>query len=194
MTHRNENDLKTLALASEAFASVCTSVREDQWGLPTPCTDWLLNQLVDHVTGGNRFTIRILRGEKGKDASAAVIESFTRSHDIRAAAVASIEQQRQAFSETGALDRRCEHLGARMSGSEVLRIRIHEVILHTWDIGESIAPPAVIPDELIDWALTELVEPGSRTIEHFGLEPSAAPESGQNPQQRLLSAFGRLRP
>ena len=188
--HRQDSiDLAALEKATGAFTALCSGINDDQWGIPTTCTDWTLAQLVDHVTGGNRFTVRILQGEPGGEALEGAIASFSEAHEPGAAAVESIREQRAAFEAPGALDRTCSHIGVELSGFEVLRVRLHELIIHTWDVAESLDPPAAILTELVTWALAEIVDPESRTATWFGLEPL---KPGRAPQEDLLAAFGRL--
>ncbi len=65
MTPSRATDLDILVRASDVFERLCASL-DDRWDLPTPCSEWNLGQLVDHVTGGNWFTIEILNGEPAR--------------------------------------------------------------------------------------------------------------------------------
>lgn len=39
--------------AQDAFAALLANVRADQLGGPTPCSEWTINDLIEHVVGGN---------------------------------------------------------------------------------------------------------------------------------------------
>lgn len=186
-------DLEALARVNRAFVDACMAIQDRQWNLPTPCSDWTLRQLVDHVIGGNRFTILILGGASGQDALAAAVASFDREDNAISSAAISASEQLKAFRSPGVLDAACHHLDAVLTGREILRIRIHELIVHTWDILETIGPPALIHPESINWAIGELDRPDSLTIERFGLTPLAAPLDRQTGQEALLAAFGRTK-
>jgi uncharacterized protein (TIGR03086 family) len=183
------NDLAVLTEISSEFARMCASIRDEQWSLPTPCTEWDLSQLVDHVTGGNRFTILVLNGEPAEAAMAETVKSFDKDHEPRTAALESIETQRVAFGEPGVLDRVCDHVVGELTGRVVLGIRLHELIIHTWDIAEALEPPASIRDEFVAWSFAEIAGSGSRTVERFALDAAAL--GGRQSQQSLLAAFGR---
>ncbi len=184
-------DLGALSTVSAWFVETCASITDDQWGLPTPCTDWTLEHLVDHVTGGNRFTVDILRGTDGDDALAAATSSFTPDHQVRSSAISSTEHQLQAFNSAEALDRLCSHLGAQLTGRQVLHIRIHELIIHTWDMAQAISPQTTIPQGLVTWAVAELVRSDSITIERFGIGPHEEPTGTLTAHDALLDTFGR---
>jgi len=191
MTAGDSHDLAVLAGISSDFHRLCASIREEQWSLPTPCSEWNLGQLVDHVIGGNRFTIRILDGESADAAMAETMRSFDVDHEPRAAALESITAQLLAFDEPGALERTCHHVAGELTGGDVLRIRLHEMIIHTWDITEAVSPPARIRDEFVDWSFAEIANPDLNTAELFALDTSAL--SGERSETALLAAFGRGR-
>jgi uncharacterized protein (TIGR03086 family) len=46
----------------EFFADRANAVKEDQWGDPTPCTDWTVRDLVNHVTYENLWTVPLMEG------------------------------------------------------------------------------------------------------------------------------------
>ena len=190
MTPSQTTDLAILVAASDAFERLCASL-DDRWDLPTPCSEWNLGQLVDHVTGGNWFTIEILNGETADAALAAARSRFDDKHDRRVGAVSSVRDQLDAFVQRGALDRRCQHVSVELSGAEVLRLRLHDIIIHSWDIAQTVSPPASVSDALTSWALTELAMPDSLAARHFGLESAGPRRQSEPPQTALLAAFGR---
>jgi uncharacterized protein (TIGR03086 family) len=46
----------------EYFADRVNAVTADQWGDPTPCTEWTVRDLVNHVTNENLWTVPLLEG------------------------------------------------------------------------------------------------------------------------------------
>jgi uncharacterized protein (TIGR03086 family) len=47
-----------------AFTLLVESVRPEQWTDPTPCAEWDVRQLLDHVTSGNRMFAALASGER----------------------------------------------------------------------------------------------------------------------------------
>jgi uncharacterized protein (TIGR03086 family) len=189
MIAEDANDLALLARVSSDFELLCASIRDPQWSLPTPCTEWNLEQLVDHVIGGNRFTIRILAGESADAAMAETVRSFDERHETRAAALESINQQLLAFDEAGVLDGTFHHVAGELTGGEELRIRLHELIIHSWDIAQALDPRASMRDEFVEWSFGEICKPESNTAELFALDTGAL--EGERSERALLAAFGR---
>ncbi len=124
-------------------------------------------------------------------AMTAALARFDDKHDRRVAAASSIRDQLDAFAQRGALDRRCQHVNVELSGAEVLRLRLHDIIVHSWDVAQTVRPPASIPDALTSWALAELAMPDSLAARHFGLDSAGPHRQPDAPQATLLAAFGR---
>src|SRR5262249_56776694 len=52
--------VEQLGRASDAVAGLISNIRADQWSAPTPCTDWTVRQLVNHLIGMNRVFAALL--------------------------------------------------------------------------------------------------------------------------------------
>ena len=48
--------------AVEEFDARVRAVGDDQWELPTPCADWNVRQLVNHLVYENRWTVPLMEG------------------------------------------------------------------------------------------------------------------------------------
>lgn len=55
--------VEQLGRAFAAVGDLITKVRPEQWSAPTPCTDWTVRQLVDHLIGMNRVFAGLLADE-----------------------------------------------------------------------------------------------------------------------------------
>ena len=48
--------------AVEEFGARVQAVADDQWELPTPCSDWNVRQLVNHLVYEDRWTVPLMEG------------------------------------------------------------------------------------------------------------------------------------
>src|SRR4051794_33871217 len=56
-------DLITLhQRATSGWTDLVTGVPNDRWDAPTPCRDWSVRDLVNHIVGEDRWTGPLLRG------------------------------------------------------------------------------------------------------------------------------------
>lgn len=185
-------DLAALAEATAGLVVALDGIDEQDRGLATPCADWDLGALVDHVTGGNWFTLSILAGLRATEAMEATMARFGSGPADGDAATRSATDQLDAFEQDGALDRTCHHMAGDLTGRQVLRLRVHDLIVHTWDIGQARHPPASVPERLADWGRGELRRGDSLMAKHFDIPETSrpSPPSGDASSAYLL-AFGR---
>ncbi len=190
-------DLTALRILSDRLAAAIDRIGEADWTLATPCADWNLAGLVDHVTGGNWFTCALLDGERAEEAMNRAIGRFSDGSATREQASLAVREQFDAFTAPGVLDRTWDHIAGEMTGRRILRIRLQDLIVHCWDIEQARTPPASVPPELARWGLAELADPESRTAQLFGLTGVAAVladvHTAADPSDLYLNILGRGR-
>jgi uncharacterized protein (TIGR03086 family) len=186
MTDSPDPDLVALARLHAHLEDVLAGASGVDVGAPTPCEDWTLRDLLDHVTGGNRFTSAILRGDSAADAMTKTIASFADpdggNHQ------SAMGDMVAAFNTSGALEREYDHVAGTLDGRNVLRLRLHDLIIHAWDIGQTLDPKPELPTDLVAWGLAELDTARSPARQHFG---AGSAGTGPSLQDRYLGHFGR---
>ena len=181
---------EALTTAAAGFERRLRAVSSDQWELPTPCDEWDVRALVNHVVGANvRYTM-LLRG-----ATAAAVDA-TRSIDhVREDAVAAFlgttVEMTAAFRQPGALRRAAHHPVGDRSGAELLAMRVLDVAVHTWDLARAVGADDVLDPDVVRFVQANVsdVEP-SRKRGSFAA-PVEEAASGGSPQDRLLRQLGR---
>jgi uncharacterized protein (TIGR03086 family) len=191
MRTADDVDVAALHTVTEKLVESVTSIEINQWTLSTPCSDWNLTALIDHITGGNWFTVAILAGERAEDAMTAARERFGGRPASPDTAIESLENQVVALLRPGALDRTWNHVAGDLSGRQILRLRLHDLIVHSWDVDEALRPGATLPAGLVQWGLAELVRSDSLTTEHFGLVNVQVLRSPNEGSTAYLEVFGR---
>lgn len=149
----------------------------DDWSTQTPCTDWDVRALVDHVCGGQAMFAGALGKEVGADAGWPA---------IRAAMT-------EALAAPGALDGSIDHpaLG-QMPRQQVVGIAIGDLLVHTWDLSRAIGADETLPAEVVPvvhQALQGIPEEVLRVPGRFAA-PVEAP-TGADAQTQLLLFSGR---
>jgi len=176
-----------LARAFHAVGDVIAGVRADQWSAPTPCPDWSVRQLVEHLIGMNRVFAALLADAPAprRPAGGDVID------DPVAAYRDSAHVLVEAFAEPGALER--DYVGplGSASGADRLQIRLYDLLTHGWDLAQATGQPAHLPEDLAEQSLQfvrrQLTEPARAG--RFG--PARAVSDGASAVERLVAFLGR---
>jgi uncharacterized protein (TIGR03086 family) len=176
------NPVYQLAIALDATERVLTAVRDHQWADPTPCTEWQVRDLVNHLVGGNYTFARILRGEPPAPPRQVLQSGPELQSAYRDSAAAVLG----AFRQPDVLEHVFTVPFGTVPGMVALHLRITEVLVHGWDLAQATAQPATFPDDLAEQALAftrgKLPDVGS------GRSPFAPPQ----PVAEDASAIDRL--
>ena len=185
--------LELLELARDGFAQRMTAVAPSAWERPTPCSDWNVRLLVNHVVGGE---IRMRRLVEGGTLAEFVA---TRDDDVLGSDPAgawdrAVSAFDRVLAEPGALGRSVEYRTGPIPARQLLAVRVFDVAVHTWDLACAIGADETLHPDLVAAALeTWAALAGSALVTNAALfAPPGSPVADDGtPQQRLLAACGR---
>ena len=185
-------DHDTLARSQQEFAQRLALVTDAQWMLPTPCDDWDVRGLVNHVVTASKVSAMLVHGAS-RDETVAIIGTDFLGDDPIAAFARATDEQAAAFKEPGALDMIVPHPAFDMPVTQLLEFRVGDMVLHAWDLATAIGTDKELDPELVRvvWeSLTPLADllPASGA---FGEGRSGAVGDDAPLQQRLLDLSGR---
>lgn len=170
--------------AQEAFAGVLARVNPDQLGAPTPCTEWTIGDLIDHVIGGNE---RVGIWSGGGDIPPA------RPDDIVAAHRASADAAQEIFARPDGMSTMFKLPFGEVPGQVFVGMRTSDVLTHAWDLAFATDQPTDLDPELAAEQLVAaraFVRPEFRGPGRpFGHELSCSPE--RSPADQLAAFLGR---
>ena len=63
MNEESPTTFELIVQGIDAFGEKVRAVPADRWTAPTPCTDWSVRDLVNHVTGEHLWAPHLLDGE-----------------------------------------------------------------------------------------------------------------------------------
>lgn len=185
-------DLQALQTVTGNLVAFVASIDVNEWDSTTPCSDWKLSALVDHITGGNWFTLMVVAGMGAEEAMTKTMARFVDVPVTNETAIQSLKDQEAAFQQTKVLDRVWNHIAGDLSGRQILRLRLHDLIVHSWDVEQSLRREAPLDITLASWGLDDLAREDSLAAEHFGSGDSAqARLDNTDPTHRYLRVFGR---
>jgi uncharacterized protein (TIGR03086 family) len=184
-------DLQAVRLATVEFGRRLDAVAMNGWDAPSPCVEWTVRDVCDHVVGGNRFAVLVLSGMDWRSALETV-QGSDFSGDPRAAFAESGERQIAAFEAQGVLGRTVSHPAGSMLGRDFARHRVLDLVVHGWDVARGSGGDERIELELAEVALRVLSGDGAEVEGgFFGAGPSGTVGPQAPVQQRLLDLSGR---
>ncbi len=186
------NDVEGLARfdrAVMAAGAVFDGVKAEQWGDPTPCTEWKVRDLMNHVVGGTRQFISLMSGGGPLDRSLDYLGSDPAGSFRDAAA-----ELRAVFAAEGALERLAPTPFGPQPGQFLAEMRVTEMMTHGWDLARATGQSTDLDPELAD----SLIESFRRMRARAGGSSAGMPFDDEQPvadgapaADRLAAAAGR---
>lgn len=169
--------------ATDRAVVTVEQVRPEQLHLPTPCSDWTVQQLIDHLVGGTTY---LLAAASGREP---VGPTETTATDFRF----GVAQVLDALTIPGAMQRICvSPLGFEWPVTQAVAGTFMDVLIHTWDLARATGQDEHLDPDLVDACaamfLPEMPERG-RAAGIVG--PAVVVGTEATPQERLLAAMGR---
>jgi uncharacterized protein (TIGR03086 family) len=147
--------VEQLARALAATDELIVAIDDDQWSNPTPCPDWDVHALVNHLVFGTLLFGGLIRGEPLPP-----IEELRQQRTVDRLGDDPIKAYRDAGAalqaavrEPGALERSCMSPIGLVPGHVLLNLRICEVLVHGWDLAQATGQPPQLPDDVAEHAL-----------------------------------------
>lgn len=163
--------------AVDTFNDRLRLIGAEQWDLPTPCEEWTVRDLVDHVPWGQRHCMEIL---------GYALEPT----DDWPATVAAVETA--LVSDSSLLTGTFTHwaLGEVPKLLE-LGIMVNDLVGHTWDLARAIGIDDTLPPELVDASYQLVLQLGDTIRNPKYYAAALDVPSGSSTQDRYLALIGR---
>ncbi len=180
---------QVLAQTQQIAADLLANVTAAQLDQPTPCAQWNVGQLIDHMIGAQYWATAGLTGqtmtETGEGASAG---------DFRATFAAASQTALAAFSEDGALAKTVNPGFGDMPAAALLGLAATDTFTHAWDLAKATGQGTNLAPELAEQLLEgsrHAIQPAFRsdTGELFRHEQPAP--DGADAATRLAAFLGR---
>ena len=166
--------------------TVLTGVSKEQLAESTPCAQWNVSELINHIVGGQYF---FAAGAKGEPPAAG--DTDFSATDYVAAYDEGARQALAAFQAEGVMDKTLTLPFGQMPGSAFMGLAATDTLTHGWDLAKATGQDTDLAPEL-SAALLErakvAIQPAFRSEDgaFFGFEQTA-PAGASNADQ--LAAF-----
>ena len=176
--------------ALDATRRLIAGVGPEQWGQASPCEDWDVRALVNHIVSGNYWAGELSGGKTIEEVGDRLdgdllgndpLHAYDKSADIAA----------DAFSKPGAMESMCAVSYGPVPGSVYATHRFVDILIHGWDIASATGQSTTLDPALVD-ACTAAVTPEIDMLQASGMFGTTLSTSeGAGPQARLLAMLGR---
>jgi uncharacterized protein (TIGR03086 family) len=179
-----------LVMANDEFARRLRLVGPGDWRRPTPCSEWDVRALVNHVVGGCVRHQMLLHGARTREVEATRAVDHLGADPV-AAFGAAADAVVRSFCEDGALERTVHHAAGDRTGRELLSMRVLDSAIHGWDLARAIGAEETLDEEVVTFLLRYTsgldLGPGQRAFTPADAEVPRASSS----RDRLLHRLGR---
>jgi len=186
-------DVPAVRLHENAITGLTTliaAIEPDQWTLQTPCPDWGVRALVAHLIAEARWAPPLLAAltiaEIGSsldtplDPDPVVAWTTAQQAAVRAAQVPHLEQT-------------VVHVSAGdIPAQEYIRQLTADYLVHGWDLAITLGLNETLDPELVD-AVQRWFPSQAAAYRNAGMIAAPIAVAADDPQTRLLAAFGRSR-
>ncbi len=188
--HHGGMTLSQFGFAMGEFGWRVWSVRPDQWRNPTPCTEWDVRALVNHLVVEQLWAPLLLDGATIDDVGDR-FDGDQLGDDPVAAWASAAAAAREAFAAPGALRRHVELSYGRRPADGYCQEMTLDLTVHAWDLARGIGTEERLDEELTREVLA-FIEPQVEQLAGTGMfAPPVAVGEDADAQTRLLALLGR---
>ncbi len=181
-----------LAAARAQFERRLARVSAADLSRPTPCAEWNVGQLVEHVIRGDIMACALLRGASRDDAGAVAAPPGCLT-DPTGAFAASADELATLCADPTALIGTVHHPIGDVPATMLVGFRAGDYTYHAWDLARATGQNESLDPEVVAGLLPVALANAERmkASGRFGEGASGALGEDASPQARLLDVVGR---
>jgi len=130
-----------LTPATQRLADLVGAVDDDDLGRPTPCPQYTVADLLDHIHGLAVAFAMVARKESGPETQGAPGDAAHLDGDWRSSIPTALADLAAAWNQPGADEGMTEAGGMEMPGEVARAVAVAEVVVHGWDLARAIGRP-----------------------------------------------------
>lgn len=172
------------------FGARVHAVIDDQWALATPCTDWDVRVLVNHLVYELRWAVPLLAGRTIAEVGDRFEGDLLGADPVGRWDEAAREAL-TAVDDDGAMDRTVHLSFGDFPGREYAMQLFADLLIHGWDLSAATGQDTRLDPELVNVCAVWFAGVADGYRQAGAVGPRLDVPSDAGPQERLLAAFGR---
>jgi uncharacterized protein (TIGR03086 family) len=125
--------------ACDGFSNIAAQLHDEQWHLPTPCTEWDTQAVVEHVIGFHEFLLLRPLGMRSHRPKTDPAARWAATSKAMFAALDALETLDRETALPG---------GGTSSPNRMLTALTTDVLVHTWDLARAANLDPALDDDL----------------------------------------------
>jgi uncharacterized protein (TIGR03086 family) len=176
--------------AADAAARTVDHVTPAQFGGPTPCAEWDVRTLLNHLILWTSHSLE--RRAQGESVAPELMEiDFAAEPDFAAAYRAQLARALAAWADPAVWERELDMMGTRTPAADVGALIIAELVLHGWDLAVATGQDYSVSDRAAEAALGAVEANAELFREYKGFAEPVPTAAGAPLLDRLLALSGR---
>ena len=181
--------------ATTTLRALVASLTDEQLTAPTPCTEYAVGDLVEHIGGlatafaGAARKQRVPGSERGGSGDASRLGPGWRDRIDR-----SLVDLAEAWRDPAAYDGETFAGPIPMPAPDAAAVALNEVVVHGWDLATALGRPFEVRDEDVEACMAfaePFSAPGTETMRGTAFGPVVQVPDDAPPLVRLLGYMGR---
>lgn len=179
-----------MAAAAAESARVVGGVRSDQLSAATPCTDWDLHALLNHIILWTAYSAeRRARDEQVPEEL--MNADFVAQPGYAADYAAQLDKAVAAWSDPAAWERKLNVMGSPTPAADVAALLIAEMVLHGWDAAKASGQRYTARDDVAQAVLTAVEANAELFRKYQGFAGPVPVPASASVLDRALAQSGR---
>jgi uncharacterized protein (TIGR03086 family) len=176
--------------AADAAARTVDDVRPAQFGDPTPCPEWDVRTLLNHLILWTSYSAEC-RAHGESVSEELMAKDFAAEPDFAAAYRAQLGRALAAWADPAAWERDLNVMGTPTPAADVAGLLLAEIVLHAWDLAAATGQSYTVGDKAAEAALTAVAANAELFRQYKGFaEPVPVPADAPV-LDRVLALSGR---
>ena len=182
--------VELFARSVREFGSRVHLIEGDQWDNPTPCSEWSVRDLVNHLVYEDVWAPDLFEGKTIEEVGDRYEGDLLGNAPHKAWDEASAAAL-GAVRAPGALERTVHLSFGDTSAKEYTTQLLNDHDVHAWDLARGIGADERLDSELVDWLLGEMKPIEDLLKESGAFGDRVEVPAGAGAQAKLLAVMGR---
>jgi uncharacterized protein (TIGR03086 family) len=188
-------DTTTMRRVVDEVQRVVDNIEPEQLDDETPCAEWDVRGLLNHITGGGEmFAVCVDEGSISDDRLGALLTGDNLGNDYRNAFKTAAGRALTAFERPGADETIVKLPFGEMPAGVAMQLAVFDLTVHAWDLAKATGQSTALDPQVLGAALEVgrlMIAPEMREGGMFGAEVRVAADA---PLQDQLAGFAGRQP